>query len=118
MVSKVKYLIEENGVDPTKILCLSFSQKSALDLRKKFKKIEVKSSYKAEEDTVRATTFHSFGYSFLNDSYYNKKKLDQIFELFLKEEISRDISIFEGFKRYFYKLFNSDGVFLLKILRE
>ena len=99
------------GVDPTKILCLSFSQKSALDLRKKFKKIGVNSSYKAEEDTVRATTFHSFGYSFINDSYYNKRKLDQIFELFLKEEITNDISLFEGFKRYFYKQFNYDSVF-------
>lgn len=107
----MKYLIEEKGVDPSKILCLSFSQKSALDLRKKFKKIDVKSSYKAEEDTVRATTFHSFGYSFIYGSYYNKKKLDQIFELFLREEISEDISLFEEFKRYFYKTFNYDGVF-------
>lgn len=123
LVSKVKYLIEEKGVHPSKILCLSFSQKSALDLRKKLKKIGVSSSYinKNEDRVVRATTFHSFGYNTIKDylekqdngkAYvYNNKKLNKSFEEFLKSEIVGDISIFENFKRYFYHIFNENTAF-------
>ena len=49
---KVKYLIEKLGVDPEKILCLCYTYKGALELRKK-----VNEDINVE---VNAVTFHEF----------------------------------------------------------
>lgn len=107
LVAKVKYLVEEKGIDPEKILCLSFSRDSADDLRKKVKEIGLAASKKPENGHVRVATFHSFGNSFL-DQKFIPSQVEGIFGKFLKEEIKKDISVYEEFKRFFYYMFNDD----------
>lgn len=107
LVSKVKYLVEEKGIDPDKILCLSFSRDSADDLRKKVKEIGLSASKKQEKNHVRVATFHSFGNSFLEEKFI-PSKVAGIFGKFLKSEIVKDISVYEEFKRFFYYMFNDD----------
>ena len=107
LVSKVKYLVEEKGVEPDKILCLSFSRDSTDDLRKKVKEIGLPVSKKLEKGHVRVATFHSFGNSFLEQKFI-PSKVAGIFGKFLKSEIVKDITVFEEFKRFFYYMFNDD----------
>ena len=48
-------------MDPSKILCLSFSNKSVKDLSRRLKLQGIPISAYEETDKVRVSTFHSFG---------------------------------------------------------
>ena len=72
LVAKVNYLIDVKKVDPSKILCLSFSRKSVKDLRRKLRdsfthswKNDLKNdkfnsfSDEFKDKRVKVSTFHS-----------------------------------------------------------
>lgn len=65
LVCAVKWLIEACDVKPSEILCLSYSNASAKDLRAKLTDINISNSKRLHTGKVAATTFHSLGYSFL-----------------------------------------------------
>ena len=127
LVAKVNYLIHVKKVDPSKILCLSFSLKSVKDLRKKLRKsftnkwiTDLKEgrlnsfSDDFKDKEVKVSTFHSFGYSFLDKKVFNgfeneeeqNKAIKELFEDFILKEIYDNIAIFELFKLYFPEIFN------------
>ncbi|MEO1768875.1 UvrD-helicase domain-containing protein [Candidatus Enterococcus ferrettii] len=61
IIGKVKILIEEESVDPSQILVLSFTKASALDMNKLLS--EVLPEYK-----IQASTFHSLGRSIIKET--------------------------------------------------
>lgn len=109
LIAKVKYLIEEKGIKPSEILCLSFSRKSVNDLRKKLTELNISVSNYNSLNSVRVSTFHSFGNSFLND--YPHADLNEIFKEFIYSKIMGDFSYYEKLKieygnNYFYNYYN------------
>lgn len=87
LMPKAKQLIEHNGVDPQKILLLSFSRLSALDLQKK-----VRSNL---SEVPRASTVHSFCLSFLlsEDDYDFRKRVNSIVLDFEKDILISDLKL-------------------------
>ena len=71
LVHRVKKLIEVDGVDPRKILVLTFSNKAAAELVDRLQRAGVK---RASE--IWAGTFHAFGLEFLR-KYYQHFGVDQ-----------------------------------------
>lgn len=69
LVHRVKYLVEEKGVDPSRILVLTFTNKAAFEL---VERLRIASIDRAAE--VWAGTFHAFGLEFL-------RKFHQVFRL-------------------------------------
>lgn len=69
IIGKVKILIEEEAVDPSQILVLSFTKASALDMNKLLS--EVLPEYK-----IRASTFHSLGSSIIKESTRTSVKVE------------------------------------------
>lgn len=113
LVAKIKYLIDVKGVDPSKILCLSFSNASVNDFNNQLN--DVLSKDRDYDEIV--STFHSFAYSFSKE---NKKVLDDeekrellldSFKSFIIEEIStektsKSIPVYEKFLLHFPYIFN------------
>ncbi len=127
LVAKVNYLINVKNVDPSKILCLSFSRKSVKDLKRKLtysfsnkwnKDLEnnIYDSFSNDfkDNPVKVKTFHAFGYSFLNQKVFSRFKdeddqnqcIKELFEDFITDEIFNKPVIFELFKLYFPEIFN------------
>ena len=92
-------------MDPSKILCLSFSNKSVKDLSRRLKNQGISISAYEETDKVRVSTFHSFGKSFLKEDF-NWGKLYYTFQNFIRNRILEDFHTYEQFRRYFYMPFN------------
>lgn len=65
VASKVKYLVDIKSVNPAKILVMSYTKKSTLELEKR---ICIDFNIPAN-----VTTFHSLGYSYLRDIFKNHK---------------------------------------------
>ena len=110
LIANVKYLVEKKNIEPSKILCLSYSTKSTDDLRNRIRKIGIPASKQLKKGKVRVATFHSFGFRFSNRTF-DKDLLDSIFLDYVKEMVVKDISIFEKFKLYFSSEFNSRPIF-------
>jgi superfamily I DNA/RNA helicase/Zn-dependent peptidase ImmA (M78 family) len=64
LVHRVKKLIERDGVDPRKILVLTFSNKAAAELVDRLQRAGVKGA-----SEIWAGTFHAFGLEFLRKYY-------------------------------------------------
>ncbi len=92
-------------MDPSKILCLSFSNKSVKDLSRRLKLQGIPISAYEETDKVRVSTFHSFGKSFLKEDF-NWGKLNYTFQNFIRNRILDDFHTYEDFRRIFYIAFN------------
>lgn len=123
LIAKVKYLIEEKGIKPSEILCLSFSRKSVNDIREKLTKQNISSSNYSSSDSVRVSTFHAFGNSFLDS--FPHANLDEIFEEFILSKVVEDFSLYEKLKiengnNYYYNHFEppEDKSLVLKIKDE
>ena len=69
LVHRVKYLVEEKGVDPSRILVLTFTNKAAFEL---VERLRIAGIDRAAD--VWAGTFHAFGLEFL-------RKYHQLFKL-------------------------------------
>lgn len=67
VAAKVRYLVEKRGVDPDKILVISFTNKAVEELRDRINhKLHI---------PCPVTTFHSIGYSILRQSEEERKKI-------------------------------------------
>lgn len=64
LIHRVRKLIEEDGVEPRKILVLTFSNKAAAELVEKLQRIGLKGA-----SEIWAGTFHAFGLEFLRKYY-------------------------------------------------
>ncbi len=65
MVSKVKYLVDKKNADPNKILVMSYTRKATEEILNRI-----------EENfglPVHVTTFHSLGYNYIKEIFYNRK---------------------------------------------
>lgn len=70
LVHRVQYLIEEQDVDPSHILVLTFTNKAAFELIERLRDAGI-----AQASDVRAGTFHAFGLEFLR-KYHQRFDLD------------------------------------------
>ena len=93
---KVKYLLEELNVNPSDILLLSYSNKSAKDLKDKIATIN---------NNIDVNTFHSLGLNILNSATGKKYTVDDSFnaviESYFREEIQKDPKRQERVLRYY-----------------
>jgi len=122
MTSKVKYLVDIKGVDPSKILVMSYTKKATMELEERIvNKFNIPAC---------VTTFHSLGYKYIKQIFKNRKCIivdsnerekifleyfKQLFEE--KEKIKEIITLFKDikvkewyFSKYFldnYELYNT-----------
>ena len=106
LVAKVRYLIEMKGIKPEEILCLSFSRDSAKELRDRINAENIPATDELEDSKVRVATFHSFGLHLLDENTWGSNTYYNSLKVFLIEEFKKDLHWYEGFKRYFYNIFN------------
>lgn len=113
MTSKVKYLVDKKGVDPSKILVMSYTKKATMELEDR-----IVDKFKIP---ACVTTFHSLGYKYIKHIFKNRKCIiidgnerEKIFLEFFKElfknksEVKEIISLFKEIKAkpwYFSKYF-------------
>ncbi len=80
--AKVKYLIEKQGILPSEILCISFSNSARDDLAEKLEKT-------LGGNIVDVRTFHSIGYKILGMNDDNRDvpngKIDELIDYFFKD---------------------------------
>ena len=102
--AKVKYLIEKQGISPSEILCISFSNSARDDLARKLEKT-------LGGNIVDVRTFHSIGYKILGMNDDNRDvpngKLDELIDYFFKDivvekpELVKNVIEFFG---YYYDI--------------
>lgn len=82
--SKVKYLVDKERINPERILVMSYTRKATEELEKRIR----------EDFNIPAyiTTFHSLGYEYLREIFYNRKciildrnKREEIFLKYFKQ---------------------------------
>ena len=67
VAAKVRYLVEKRGLDPSKILVISFTNKAVEELRERINhNLRI---------ACPITTFHSIGYAILRQGEENRKKI-------------------------------------------
>lgn len=122
IVANVKYLIECKNVEPSKILCLSFSTQSTEDLDRKLNSSGIRTHKQGGFGNVRVANFHSLGLSFLKryDKSYNivsdNKRNPEFYinEVINKQFLnifSNDIELLQDLKLHFYEEFNDVSSF-------
>ena len=122
IVANVKYLVERKNVEPSKILCLSFSTRSTEDLNNKLTSLGIRTHKRGRFGNVRVANFHSLGLSFLEryDKSYNVvSKYTRNPEFYINEVINRqflnifskDIALLQDLKLHFYDEFNDVSSF-------
>ena len=92
LAAKIKYLIDKKGIDAREILCLTYSNASKNDLKKKV------------PDEVEVKTFHGLGNSILKEKDPEVYAFDKCFNTFIleKEDITEMVVTF--FSKYFNPL--------------
>ena len=105
--SKVKYLIEKQGIEPEDILCISFSNSARDDLAQKLKRT-------INDKPVEVRTFHSLGYSILGingaDKEVPKYEISDLIKSFFKDSVHNQDFIKEviDFFSYYFNLIYLD----------
>ncbi len=113
IVSKVKYLVDVKKIDPNKILVISYTKKSADELKRR---INIDFDIPA-----KISTFHSIGYEYIRN-YFKTKKCYVV-----DENLKRNIFL-DYFKKYIFPnknsvkemidLFNSDDLHIKWVFGE
>lgn len=90
LIAKSSYLIERKNIDPSQILCVSFSNASVKDLAKRLK-------YDIETSTI-----HSLGNSIIRNNLENRhiindSKFKKIFNEYLNEASDKELSNLEDY---------------------
>ena len=110
MASKVKYLVDKKGINPSKILVMSFSKKATEELKKR---IQVDF-----EIPATITTFHSLGFMYIREIFNNRKCFvvdenikDEIFINYFKEKIFPDKNKLKEVMELFNSTIKEGGLF-------
>jgi DNA helicase-2/ATP-dependent DNA helicase PcrA len=74
IIMRIGYLIEEKGVDPTRIKAVTFSRASANDMKERFRR------YFPHLPPVDFSTIHSFAYEVVRDHFRRTRTYYQIIE--------------------------------------
>lgn len=97
ILGKVKYLIEQKGVDSKNILLLSFTKKTVEELNERLQKIDL---------GTKATTFHKLGYDIIKKYnpdvpvLTNENTLKGIIEEYLKKDIFNNPTALQAYIEY------------------
>lgn len=97
ILGKVKYLIEQKGIDPENILLLSFTKKTVEELNERLRKMEL---------GTRATTFHKLGYDTIKKYQSNipilanDNTLALVIDAYLKTDIFNDSHALQAYIQY------------------
>lgn len=76
MIMRIGYLIEEKGVNPSRIKAVTFSRASALDMKERFK-----SFFPAlPSNCVDFSTIHSLAFAVIRDDFYQNGRPYQLIE--------------------------------------
>lgn len=99
---KLKFLFA-NGVNPSEILLLSYSRKSANDLKEKIKDIDSR---------LTADTFHKVGLKILEETYHKKfmveDQLDAIIESYFRDKLPNDQKEMKNVLQYYALYLDND----------
>lgn len=80
LVGKVKYLVERWRIDPERILVTSFTKKSVKEIAERIERAGI--------ENVSCKTFHSIGYSYLDDvTLTNDNTLENCIREYLKSSV-------------------------------
>ncbi len=69
ITTKILHLIEEGGMDPSKIAAVTFTNKAAREMRERVKKLAAESANKTDLKGLRISTFHTLGLQILQKEY-------------------------------------------------
>ena len=108
MAAKVKYLVDKKGIDPSKILVMSFAKKATEELKER---IQIDFNIPA---TI--TTFHSLGFMYIREIFNNRKCFvvdknvrNEIFFKYFNENIFSDKEKTKEVLEIFDNSVSSDG---------
>lgn len=108
MAAKVKYLVDKKGIDPSKILVMSFAKKATEELKER---IQIDFNIPA---TI--STFHSLGFMYIREIFYNRKcyvvdknTRNEIFFKYFNENIFSDKEKTKEVLEIFDNSVSSDG---------
>ncbi len=94
LTTRIAYLIEELGIDPTNILAITFTNKAAKEMKERVVNLLGPMAYR-----IQISTFHSFGLSLVRDNYdllgYKKEFtiLDSDDSLLIVKKILKDMNL-------------------------
>ena len=99
IVGKIEYLIKIKKIDPTEILCISFTNEATLSLKRKIK------------EPIDIKTFHKLGISILETNGFkiniaSPDTLDKIIDRYLNEYLKYDENLLEDVIKYLTKYIN------------
>lgn len=108
MAAKVKYLVDKKGIEPSKILVMSFAKKATEELKER---IQIDFNIPA---TI--TTFHSLGFMYIREIFNNRKCFvvdknvrNEIFFKYFNENIFSDKEKTKEVLEIFDNSVSSDG---------
>lgn len=78
--AKAKYLVEKMGVDPSKILIISFTNKATNELKHRFKKLGIACEITTFHSLGNALIYNNFGPHQIADGGYTYNRLKEFFE--------------------------------------
>ncbi len=68
ITGRIKFLIRDDGLDPSEIMCLTFSEKAAADLRSKLENDTYYTDNKIDLSEMQVSTYHAFCRKLLLDN--------------------------------------------------
>ena len=94
ILGKIKYLINEKNINPNEIICISFTNEAANNLRNKLKSMDI---------DVKTHTFHKLGLYFLKNKYQiaDPLTLENIINNFFKIDILYNEKLLKIVLNYF-----------------
>lgn len=97
ILGKVKYLIEQRGINPQDILLLSFTRKTVEELNDRLNKMGL---------ATKATTFHKLGYDILKQYHLdipvltNENTLEIVIREYFEKDIVNDLEALQAYIQY------------------
>ena len=96
IIGKIKYLVEEIGVNPSEILAICYNNSAAKELRERIKE---------QGYEVETYTFHKLGLDIIKESnssinIFSEEKLNDVIEKCIKEQMEKSDKIMQFFTYY------------------